>query len=84
MPKNAVCQEGITSDCDRETRGPHQPQHLQDVMPDSDIRDMAKGAYVVVEHEVPRLDHKSFKQSDQGFVPFTDGDGMCIGQTYII
>lgn len=80
MAKDTVGQKRVTSDGDRETDRPHQPQHLQNIVPDTDIRDMAKWADVVVEHEIPCMDHKSFKQSDQGFVPFTDGDGKCLGK----
>ena len=60
MSKDTVREEGITPDRNRERDGPHQPQHLQDIMPDSYIRDVAKRADVVVENEAPRLDHKGF------------------------
>lgn len=60
MPKDTVRKKSITSDCDRETDSPHQPQHLQDVMPDSYIWDMAQWADAVVEHEIPCLNNKSF------------------------
>lgn len=60
MPKDAIRQKRVTSDCDRETDSPHKPQYLQDVMPDSYIRDMAKWAGVVVEHETPHLNHDVF------------------------
>ena len=80
MAKDTVGQKRVTSDGDRKADRPHQPQHLQDIVSDTDIRDMAKWADVMVEHEIPRLNHKSFEQSDQGFVPFTDGNGLCLGQ----
>ena len=60
MPKDTVREEGITPDCNRETDSPHKPECLQDVMPDSNIWDVAKWADVVVEHERPRLSHKGF------------------------
>ena len=72
MPKNTVGKKSITSDCDRETDRPHQPQHLQDIVPDRDIRDIAKWADVVVEHEIPCSHDKRFHKCDHGSVPFTD------------
>ena len=60
MPKDTVREEAITPDCNRETDGPHKPKYLQDVMPGSNIWDMAKWADVVVEHETPRLNHNGF------------------------
>ena len=80
MPKDAVRQEGVTSNGDGEADRPPQPHHLQNIVPNTDIRDMAKWADVVVEHEIPRLTHKGFQQFDQGFYPLTDGVGMLLGQ----
>jgi hypothetical protein len=80
MANNTIGQKGVTADGNRETDRPHNPQHLQDIMADTDIRDMAKWADVVVENEIPRLNDKSFYESDQGFVPLIGGVGFRLGQ----
>ncbi len=61
MAKYTVGQKRVASDGERETDRPHQPQHLHNVMPDSYIWDMAKWTDVVVEHKIPRLNHKGFE-----------------------
>jgi len=70
VPKYAVGQKGVTSNCDREADRPHQPKHLKHIVPDGDIRDVAKRAYSVVKHEVPCPHDKVFDKYNQRVDPF--------------
>ena len=82
MSKNTVGKKCVTSNGYRKTDRPHQAQHLQDIMPDTDIGNMAKWAYLMVEHEIPCSNHKCFDTFDHGSVPFTDCDGTWLGRCY--
>lgn len=53
MPNNAGGQKRVAADGERKAQGPHQTQGLQDIVPNGDVRNVAEGAYFMIEDEVP-------------------------------
>src|ERR687897_3734756 len=55
MPNQASSKKRIASDRDGKTNRPNESQHLQNIMPNADVGNVAKRANFVVEYEVPRI-----------------------------
>lgn len=60
VPDQAISEERVASDSDREGRRPDPPKDLKNHMPYLQIGDMAKRALVVIEYEFPRGDNELF------------------------
>ena len=59
MPNDAYRKYCIASDRNRKSKSPHQCEDLQNIMPGSNVRYMAKRTYLVVEDIVPDIKYSS-------------------------
>ena len=72
VAKDADRKKRITSNRDRETYRPHQPQYLQNIVADAHVRNMAQRAYIMIKHEIPCVNGERLYVVNQSTDPFAD------------